>query len=568
MMEIRFCQVHANMSQPRISVRRRQRPPLKLLPLGGCGEIGMNLMLYGYQDHWIAVDCGMMIRQDLPDTPLQVPNPSVLESLAITPQALLITHGHEDHIGAVVWLWPKWGCPIYATPLAAALLRAKFHEHGLTSQMITIIEPGEALESGPFSLRYLPVTHSIPESCALLIVSPHHRVLHSGDWKLDPEPLIGAPVKAALYQALAPLDLVVGDSTNAPLPGHSRSEGDVARALERALAERPGRVIVSCFASNLARVLAVGRAAARTGRRISLMGRSMERMVAVARGLGYLEDLPPLVPIRDLGYLPPQEVLVIATGSQGEPRAALSRLAQNRHPHFELVAGDSVIFSASAIPGNEHLIERLQHGLRQLGVTIYDERQHPELHASGHPSQDELTTFYNWIKPGHLLPVHGEQRHQQAHVELAKRLGIAAPLLPVNGDLIHFDADGLSLVSRHSQPPYIVSQGTMAPAPGLGGSSSQSPSRHGSLFLAITVVHHPPGWARIGRMLLDADAASHLDEHALSDWLDDQLSNLEANTLAELRHQLQPRLISFLDERMRHLPTVHLQLLAGERFDV
>ncbi|NLC21109.1 MAG: ribonuclease J, partial [Halomonadaceae bacterium] len=323
----------------------------------------MNLGLYGYDSAWIAVDCGMMIRQDLPDSPLQVPSLETSDALDIQPLALIITHGHEDHIGAAAWLWPRWQCPVYATPLAAALLRAKFHERGLSSDAINVIEPGEAMESGPFTLRFLPVTHSIPESCALLIVAGKYRVLHTGDWKLDPEPLIGSPIDDSLFRTLAPVDLVVGDSTNAPVPGHSRSEGEVARALEQRLAQCSGRVMVSCFASNLARVLAVSLAAERCGRRVSLMGRAMERMVATARGLGYLDDMPPLVPVQDLGYLPPEEVLVIATGSQGEPRAALSRLANGRHPNFELVAGDTVIFSAKAIPGNEAHIERLKRGL-------------------------------------------------------------------------------------------------------------------------------------------------------------------------------------------------------------
>lgn len=552
------------MQQPRVTIRRRLRPPLHLLPLGGCGEIGMNLTLYGHGDHWIAVDCGMLIRQDLPDSPLQVPNLSTLSSLGISPRALFITHGHEDHIGAAAWLWPQWTCPVFATPLAARLLHAKFHERGLSSDAIQVIEPGEALESGPFSLRYLPLTHSIPESCALLIVTPQYKVLHTGDWKLDPEPLIGSPVDAALYRTLAPVDLVVGDSTNAPLPGHSRSEGDVSRALERTLSNCRGRVIVTCFASNLARVLAVARAAAHCGRRVSLMGRSMERMVTVARGLGYLDDLPPLVPIRDLGYLPPEEVLVIATGSQGEPRAALSKLAQGNHPHVELETGDSVIFSAKTIPGNERLIERLQHALRHRGVTLYDEHQHPELHASGHPAQDELHTFYEWVRPRYLLPVHGERRHQQAHVELARQRGIEAPLIPVNGDLIRFDTEGLDIESRHPQSPCIIHNDAIVPAPGLNGDDSQHHSRHGELFLAITVAHQQRGWTRIGRLILDSNASSHLDEEAFVDWLDDQLETLDAGDLAELRRQLQPPMMRYLSDRLRHLPTVHLQLLAGE----
>lgn len=524
----------------------------------------MNLSLYGFDGHWIAVDCGMMIRQDLPDTPLQVPNLALLSTLGIVPRALFITHGHEDHIGAVAWLWPTWGCPIHATPLAAGLLRAKFVERGLATDAIRITEPGEALQSGPFTLRHLPVTHSMPESCALLIAAGERRVLHTGDWKLDPEPLIGRPISASMFRAIAPVDLVVGDSTNAPVPGHSRSEGEVAVALEHAIARCEGRVVVSCFASNLARVLAIGRAAARCGRRVSLMGRSMERMVGVARSLGYLEDLPPLVPVSDLGYLPAGEVLVIATGSQGEPRAALHRLAQGRHPHFELCQGDSVIFSAKAIPGNELLIERLKAGLARLGARLLDEFNHPELHASGHPAREELRTFYGWVKPRHLLPVHGEPRHQQAHQALAAELGIQTPLAPVDGDMIRLDGDGLTLESRHPQPPCIVSQNVVTPLPGLGG-SGKSPSRHGDLYLAVPVtIGEEGGWRRVGRPMLDTSQTGPVDEEAFADWLDDVLPAARVDTLAELRLFLQPRLLHWFVDHLRRKPEIHLQIIAVE----
>lgn len=556
------------MLKPRVQIRPRRRPPLRFLPLGGCGEIGMNLSLYGLGEgreaDWIAVDCGMMIRQDLPDSPLQVPNQSTLDALGIVPRALVITHGHEDHIGAAAWLWPKWGCPIHATPLAAGLLRAKFNERGLATDAIRVIDPGEAMESGPFTLRFLPVPHSIPESCSLLIAAGEHRVLHTGDWKLDPDPLLGAPISSTTFRALAPVDLVVGDSTNAPLPGDSRSEGEVARALEHTIARCGGRVIVSCFASNLARILAIGCAAERCGRRVSLMGRSMERMVAIARGLGYLDDFPPLVPSNDLGYLPPEEVLVIATGSQGESRAALQRLARGRHRSLELGAGDSVIFSAKAIPGNELLIERLKKGLRHQGVEVLDEFNHPELHASGHPAQDELRTLYGWVRPRYLLPVHGEPRHQQAHRDIAEALGIQAPLSPLNGDMIRFDADGLTLEGRHPQPPCIVNQDAVAPLPGLGGHSGKE-GRHGSLYLALSVaITEQGGWTRIGRLMLDAGDGQAFDETAFCDWLDDVLESLHAETLADLRLALQPRLIGWFADHLRRLPEIHLQILAME----
>lgn len=550
------------MQAPRVNIRPRRRSPLSVLPLGGCGEIGMNLTLIGYGQQWIAIDCGMTIRQDLPDTPLQVPNTDTLSELGILPSALFITHGHEDHIGAVVWRWPSWQCPIIATPLAAALLRLKFAEHGLAADAIQVIEPGEALEKGPFAVRFLPMTHSIPESCALMIEVGKYRLMHTGDWKLDPEPLIGRPVDSERLKSLAPLDLVLGDSTNAPVPGHSGSEGQVARALARAMESCQGRIVISCFASNVARLLAIGQAAQRCGRRISLMGRSMERMVTVARGLGYLEDFPALVPPQDLGYLPPEEVLVIATGSQGEPRAALQRLAQRRHPHLDLAPGDTIIFSAKTIPGNERPIERLKKRLTRMGVTLYDEFNHPELHATGHPARDEIQRLYGWIKPRFMLPIHGELIHQQAHCELAEPLGIQAPLTPLNGDLIEFDGRELTAVIRYPQPPCIVTRNNVVAHPGLD--ADPTAKRRGSLYLALPVAASETGWVRIGRLMLDNAGASALDEESFSDWLDDQLDTLTADTLAELRQKLQPRLIAWLTEHMQHMPDVHLQIMANE----
>ncbi len=549
------------MPQPRVQIRSRRRAPLHLLPLGGCGEIGMNLTLYGHRDRWIAVDCGMMIRQDLPGAPLQVPDLTPIDTLGIAPEALVITHGHEDHIGAAAWLWPQWGCPIHATPLAAGLLHSKFAERGLRTDAIHVIEPGEAIEVGYFALRYLPLTHSIPESCALLIQAGERRILHTGDWKLDPAPLLGAPIDPDTYRAIAPVDLVVGDSTCAPEPGHSRSESEVALALESAIAPLTGRVVVSCFASNLDRVLAIARAADRCGRRISLMGRSMERMVRIAQGLGYLEDFPPLVPVRDLGYLPAEEVLVIATGSQGEPRAALSRLAAGRHPHFELMTGDSVIFSARAIPGNERLIERLKHALRLTGVTLLDDIQRPGLHASGHPYQDELRTFYEWVSPHRLLPVHGEARHQKAHQAIAREMSIEAPLTPRNGDLIRLDDQGLQLERHYRLTPHIIDQDKIAPVVGAEGDSS---TRHGQLFLAISVAATEQGWTRIGRLMLDDSHTSPLDEASLADRLDECLETAQGDSLADLRAILYPDLMAWLADHLHRVPDVHFQIFAVE----
>lgn len=549
------------MPTPKVQIRRRRRPPLRILPMGGCGEVGMNLTLYGYLDSWIAVDCGMLIRQDLDGNPLQVPDPQAIKALNLTPEALIITHGHEDHIGAVVWLWPHWGCPIYATPLAAAMLRARFSEQGLATSSIKVIEPSDACHTDTFNVRLLPVPHSIPESCALLIEAGSRRVLHTGDWKLDPKPVIGSPVDEQLFRSLAPVDLVVGDSTNANVPGHSHSEHEVAQALIDTISECEGRVVVSCFASNLARVLSIARAAARCNRRVSLLGRSMERMVALARQLDYLDDFPPLVPVNDLGYLPPEEVLVIATGSQGEPRAALSRLAQGRHPHFELTTGDSVIFSAKAIPGNEHLIERLKKGLARFDVRILDEFTHPQLHASGHPAQQELEQLYRWVQPSYLLPVHGEPVHQAAHIELARGLGITADLVPTNGDVVHFDETGLSLEQRHPQQVCLVQRNALSP---MNASDNARVSAHGTLFVAMTLAATATGWTRIGRLMLDASESSPLDEDSFCDWLDEQLDEIATDTLSGLRRLLHSRITHWLSEHVQHAPDVQLQLVATE----
>ncbi|HSP32480.1 MAG TPA: MBL fold metallo-hydrolase RNA specificity domain-containing protein, partial [Halomonas sp.] len=277
---------------------------------------------------------------------------------------------------------------------------------------------------------------------------------------------------------------------------------------------------------------------------------------------GYMDDLPPLVPNHDLGYLPADEVVIIATGSQGEPRAALQRLAQGRHPFVELQPGDNVIFSAKAIPGNERPIEQLKKGLAHLGVRLYDEFNHPELHATGHPAQDELIKLYQWIQPKHLMPVHGEARHQQAHQEIAQKLGISAPLAPINGDLIYFDSHGLRCEARYPQPPCIVSQNSVVPHPGL--ESTTTTARRGSLYLALPVTASDTGWTRIGRLMLDASGASPLDEDSFCDWLDDQLDAIAAETLADLRQALQPRLIHWLADHMQHLPDVHLQIMAAE----
>lgn len=548
------------MFSPRAQVRPRSYPPLLFHPLGGCGEIGMNLSLYGYDGGWIAVDCGMMIRQDLPDQPLQIPDIGHLTAEAMVPDAVFITHGHEDHIGALAWIWPHWGCPVYGTPLAMEMLRGKFLEQNLRTDALKAISPGSQVASGDFKVTFLPVTHSIPESCALSIVTPGCRVLHTGDWKLDDNPLIGQPMESSRFKALAPVDLVVADSTNADVEGHSRSESEAATALEAAVRECTGRVVVSCFASNLARIAALGRIAERCDRRVALLGRSMERMVALAIQLGYLKDFPPRVPTHDIGYLPAEEVLIIATGSQGEPRSALSRMAQGRHPVIDLDAGDNVIFSARAIPGNERPIERLKNGFKRLNVIVHDESTNPALHASGHPGRDELRALYGWLRPKALLPVHGETTHQEAHRDLARSLGIDVPVLAQNGTILAWENETLNARGHHHLRPSLL-KGRQRPGEKR---HSEVSSRSRSLALALTVLPTATGWTRIGRLIWDSDVELPLDEDALSQWLDQRIDAIPAETLLQLRQQLFRPLCDWLNERLTASLQVHLQLLPAD----
>ncbi|OHV12063.1 ribonuclease J [Kushneria phosphatilytica] len=492
----------------------------------------MNLTLYGFEGRWIAVDCGMALRQDLPETPLQIPDigPSLEEG--IRPEAVLVTHGHEDHLGALSWLWPHWGCPIFASPLAAEILRCKFADKGLSTASIQTFQPGDSLELAGFGVTTIPVTHSIPESCAILIQTRSHRVLHTGDWKLDKTPVLGPPIDESALQALSPIDLVIGDSTNANVEGVSGSEADVSQNLAKTIAECQKRVVVSCFASNLARIASIGRAANANNRRIALMGRAMERMVRIARNLGYFDNFPEIVPLGDMGYLPPEEVLLIATGSQGEPRAALSKLAMGRHPEVELTAGDSVIFSSRTIPGNEPAVGRLQNALRQLGIEVFEEHHHSELHVSGHPAQEELKQFYKWVQPGTLLPVHGELLHQQAHVELAGKLGITAPVIPVNGNWLKWDHQRLWIHSRLTLETRLVQNHPKQPA------STTSVS----LIIILPVAQSADYIERQGRLILDGENDHLVDETSLCEWFDEQLAQWRVKDHNRLYPLLAPRL--------------------------
>lgn len=417
----------------------------QFLPLGGCGEIGMNLNLYGHAGRWLMVDCGITFEDD-PQRPgsnrVEMPDPIFIANRAPQLAGIVITHAHEDHLGALPYLWEQFRCPVYTTPFTRNVLLAKFRRAGVEAPVLTV-QSGDSLDIGPFRVKWLPITHSTPETHALLIETEAGRILHTADWKLDSGPVVGAAFDAEPFRLLGGLglDAVICDSTNATREGSSMSESQLFESLLSLVRETEGRAVLSCFSSNIARLQTLGHVAHVSGRYLGLLGRSLENMARCARAAGYLEQHFDTLSPFELGYLLPAETLAIATGSQGETGSALQRLATDRHPDIALAAGDHVIFSATTIPGNETAVARLLEIIRAKGVRVThgDDASRP-LHASGHPCADELRQMYRWLQPGLAIPVHGEARHMRRNAELARDSGVPRQLCGSNGDL--FDLIG------------------------------------------------------------------------------------------------------------------------------
>jgi ribonuclease J len=416
---------------------------LVFAPLGGVGEIGMNLSLYGLGDErkrtWLIVDVGVSFasEENLPGIELVFPDIRFLMSERRNIAGIVLTHAHEDHYGAMLELWPKLRVPVFATPFTAALLAAKRQgEPGAADIPVTQVALGSRFEVGPFDIELCTVAHSIPESNALIIRTPHGTVLHTGDWKLDPTPVLGDPTDEAKLRALGEEGCLalIGDSTNAVRDGRSPSEAEVAQNIAELIREAPGRVAVTTFASNVGRLRAVAEAARAAGREVVVVGRAMERVVQVARETGYLDDEHQFRSMDVYGHLPNDKVVALCTGSQGEPRAALARIAKDEHPEVTLSRGDMVIFSSRAIPGNEKAVSSVINGLIEQGVQVVTDRTHL-VHVSGHPRRDEMADLIGWVKPRLLIPVHGEALHLAEHADLARSLGITVGMCR-NGDLV------------------------------------------------------------------------------------------------------------------------------------
>ena len=417
---------------------------LVFAPLGGVGEIGMNLSIYGLGDEhrrtWLAVDLGVSFaaEEHLPGVDLILPDIRYLVEERNNIAGLVLTHAHEDHFGALLDLWPRLKVPVYATPFSAALLEAKCAgETGAPKIPVNVVARGGRFNVGPFDIELVTMAHSIPESNALVIRTSAGTVLHTGDWKIDPTPLLGDPTDEKKLRALGEEGClaIVGDSTNAVREGRSPSEADVAKTIAELVKTARGRVAVTTFASNVARLRAVAEAARAAEREVVVIGRAMERIVQIARETGYLEGVQDFRSVDAYGYLPPKKVVALCTGSQGERRAALSRIAEEQHPEVTFAAGDRVIYSARTIPGNEKAVGRVINLLIEQGIEVITDRTHL-VHVSGHPRRAELEDLIGWVKPEILIPVHGEALHLHEHAALARRCGVRDVVQCRNGDLV------------------------------------------------------------------------------------------------------------------------------------
>jgi ribonuclease J len=468
---------------------------LVFLPLGGSNEIGMNFNCYGYgppdDRKWIIVDVGVTFGdQTTPGVEIIMPDPAFIEELADDILGIVLTHAHEDHIGAMGWLWPRLKAPIYATPFTAFLLREKMRERGaLDKAKITEVPLNGAITLGPFEVGLITLTHSIPEPNGLSIKTPLGTVLHTGDWKIDPDPLLGGVTDADAIRRLGDDGVLamVCDSTNVFVDGTAGSEAEVRQVMNRLIGSLTGKIAVACFASNVARMDTIIRAGQANGRKVCLVGRSMFRMAAAASSVGLLKGLEPFVTDAEAGRFPDDQILYLCTGSQGEPRAALFRIAEGTHPHVKLGQGDHCIFSSRIIPGNEVPIRNLQNRLADRGVRLYTERDHPGIHVSGHPCRDELKEMYAWARPKIAVPTHGERRHLLEHAALAHDLQVPQTVAPRNGDMVRLAPGRAEIIDEVPSGRIYVDGGVLTVENGEALRERRHASHSGMLTVAVAL---------------------------------------------------------------------------------
>ncbi|TCQ07226.1 ribonuclease J [Sphingomonas sp. PP-CC-3A-396] len=457
--------------------------------LGGSGEIGMNVNLYGCQGKWVMVDLGITFADpQYPGVDVILPDLSFIEDRIDDLLGIVITHGHEDHIGSLPYLAEDLGVPIYATPFTMGLIRGKLEEEGIANRVkLKMIPMGGNFQLGPFGFTFVEMSHSIPEANALLIDTPYGRVFHTGDWKLDKNPVIGNPTTPEGFMAIGDkgVDVLVCDSTNIFNTTASGSESTVRKGLFEEVTKAKGRVMITSFASNAARLHTFGEVAKETGRRLCVTGRSLDRIIKVARATGYLKDFPDTISPDEAMRLPKNKVLIIATGGQGEERAALARVANGQHT-ITLEADDTVIFSSKQIPGNEVQIGRIQNTLAARGIRMITERQ-AHVHVSGHPGQPELAQMYDWLRPEVLVPTHGEMRHMMEHARFGLEQGIPRAIVQSNGDIIRLAPKGPAKIGNATVGRLVLDGDVILPADGATLSERRKLAINGQISVGVAL---------------------------------------------------------------------------------
>ena len=462
---------------------------LLFLALGGSGEIGMNVNLYGCRGKWLMADLGLTFADaGTPGVDLILPDLEFIEARRDDLVGIVLTHGHEDHIGALPYLAADLKVPLYATPFTAGLIAGKLEEEGLTGQVrLVVIERGGSIELDPFRVTYVPLAHSIPEGNGLLIETPHGNIFHTGDWKLDDAPVLGHPSSAATLTALGDAGVLalVCDSTNVFQDAASGSESSVHAGLLSEVRKAKGRVVVTTFASNAARLETIGRVATEAGRQVCVAGRSLDRILKVAKATGYLRDFPEVLRFDEAMKIPREELLVIATGGQGEPRAALGRIAFGSH-ELKIGEGDTVIFSSKQIPGNEIAIGRIMNALADMAVQTVTERQ-AHIHVSGHPGRPELAEMYRYIRPDILVPVHGEARHLREQARFGLECGIPRAIVQQNGDVVRLAPKGPKKIGSERVGRLVLDGDVILPEGGVTINQRRKLSVNGVINVALAV---------------------------------------------------------------------------------
>ena len=512
------------------------------IPMGGSEEFGINFNLYACDGKWMIFDCGIgFADHKYPGVDILLPDPSFIEARRNDLVGMVITHAHEDHIGAVPYLWPRLRCPIYCTKFTAAVLRAKFNEFpNCQDARIHIIDMARPVEIGPFTLEYEHVAHSIPQAVATVINTKYGRVVHSGDWNLDPTPVIDLPTNENAFRAIGDKGVLayIGDSTNAPIPGRGGTERDVEAGLTQVFSEAPGRILVTIFASNIGRVQSICAAAEAAGRSICLLGRSLHRMVSNAKSCGYLSDIADFVDEDNLEYIPHDKILYLVTGSQGEAQAALAKIARGDWRNIKLGRGDTAVFSSKAIPGNEKDINTVKNYLSASGVKVIDTSNAGQrIHVSGHPYRDEIADMMRWLRPQTVIPVHGEHVMLTAQADIAHSLGITQTIVPNNGTVIRL-APGQPEVIDHVQTAALaVEPQRIVPSTHKAIGERRKLQYSGAAHITIALdkrgnLAFPPQISLIG--LIDHDDEGELDIiDELKEVLDDTIIDLTEDGVTE-----------------------------------